>query len=223
MFFLRSPRVSLLDALFRRSAFSLMLGTACSCALAQQWSVSPATPPGDGSQATRFVSELLGKMTLEEKLGQMSQIAYQEKDTVSHEERIRKEQAGSFLFVTDPVEINRLQHIAVEETRLHIPLIFGYDVIHGFRDDLSDSAGACFVVGSCRGGACAKHGGKRGEFRRRQVDLCPDGGYCPRPALGTHYGRRWGKILTLARVWPRRRFVDFRVMLLVVQTTFWRA
>ena len=41
--------------------------------------------------------------------------------------------AGSLLFVADPVEINRLQHIAVEETRLKIPVLFGYDVIHGLR------------------------------------------------------------------------------------------
>ena len=42
-------------------------------------------------------------MTLEEKIGQMSQIAFQEKDSVSHDERIRKGQVGSFLFITDPV------------------------------------------------------------------------------------------------------------------------
>src|SRR5271170_2438268 len=70
MSFLRSPRISLLDALLRWSVFSLMVGTACSCALAQQWSVSPVMAPRDDSQAMSFVSELLGKMTLEEKLGQ---------------------------------------------------------------------------------------------------------------------------------------------------------
>lgn len=80
-----------------------------------------------------FVERLMARMTLEEKLGQMSQIAWQEPDKVSHEERIRAGQAGSFLFVTDPEEIDRLQHVAVEESRLHIPLLFGYDVIHGFH------------------------------------------------------------------------------------------
>ncbi len=40
---------------------------------------------------------------------------------------------GSFLFTTDPVRINELQKIAVTESRLKIPLLFGYDVIHGFR------------------------------------------------------------------------------------------
>jgi beta-glucosidase len=88
--------------------------------------------PGADSRATQFANELLGRMTLEEKLGQMTQIAFQEADSVTHDERIRKEQAGSFLFVTNPFEINHLQHIAVDQTRLHIPLIFGFDVIHGF-------------------------------------------------------------------------------------------
>jgi beta-glucosidase len=92
-------------------------------------------PPQSRDDATmhRFVDKLLTTMTLDEKIGQMSQIAYQEPHSVSHEERIRNEQVGSFLFVTDPVEIDRLQHIAMNETRLHIPLLFGYDVIHGFR------------------------------------------------------------------------------------------
>ncbi len=89
--------------------------------------------PQDDAAMHRFVDDLLGKMTLDEKIGQMSQTSYKEPHTVPHEERIRKEQLGSFLFVTDPVEIDRLQHIAVDETRLHIPLLFGFDVIHGFR------------------------------------------------------------------------------------------
>jgi beta-glucosidase len=46
---------------------------------------------------------------------------------------VAKGEVGSLLFITDPAMINRLQHIAVEKSRLHIPLIFGYDVIHGFR------------------------------------------------------------------------------------------
>jgi beta-glucosidase len=81
----------------------------------------------------RFVSGLMAKMTLEEKIGQMSQIAHHAPPLIPHEESIRREQVGSFLFVRDPVEINRLQHIAVDETRLHIPLLFGFDVIHGYR------------------------------------------------------------------------------------------
>ncbi|MEO6801795.1 MAG: glycoside hydrolase family 3 N-terminal domain-containing protein [Granulicella sp.] len=37
------------------------------------------------------------------------------------------------MFVTDPVRINALQHVAVDQSRLHIPILFGFDVIHGFR------------------------------------------------------------------------------------------
>ena len=81
----------------------------------------------------RFVSGLMAKMTLEEKIGQMSQIARHAPPLIPHEESIRREQVGSFLFVRDPGEINRLQHIAVDETRLHIPLLFGFDVVHGYR------------------------------------------------------------------------------------------
>jgi beta-glucosidase len=82
---------------------------------------------------TRFVTDLLQKMTLEEKIGQMSQIALNTDDKASRDEKILKGQVGSFLFIADAKEINRLQHLAVERGRLHIPLIFGFDVIHGFR------------------------------------------------------------------------------------------
>ena len=85
------------------------------------------------TQETRFVNDLLRKMTLEEKIGQMSQIALNQPQNVSPDQRILKGQVGSFLFITDAKEINRLQHLAVEQGRLHIPLIFGFDVIHGFR------------------------------------------------------------------------------------------
>jgi beta-glucosidase len=87
----------------------------------------------EGMKATRFVNALLAKMTLEEKLGQMSQIPLNQKESVTPDERILKGQVGSFLFITNAKEIDRLQHLAVEHGRLHIPLIFGFDVIHGFR------------------------------------------------------------------------------------------
>jgi beta-glucosidase len=128
MLFSRSNRALFQNTISTGIALALILGVAPSVSPAQQ---QKAAGVGD-AQAERFVSELMGKMTLDEKLGQMTQIAYQEKESVPHDERVRKEQVGSFLFVTDPVEINRLQHIAVEQTRLHIPLIFGFDVIHGF-------------------------------------------------------------------------------------------
>ena len=92
-----------------------------------------AAHAGSDPKAEAFVDALIGKMTMEEKIGQMSQVALNTKLDEPADEMARKGQVGSFLFITDAVEINRLQHVAVEQSRLHIPLLFGFDVIHGFR------------------------------------------------------------------------------------------
>ncbi|MBV9765810.1 MAG: beta-glucosidase, partial [Acidobacteriaceae bacterium] len=78
------------------------------------------------------VTGLLKQMTLEEKIGQLSQL-FMFGPPGPVEEAVTQGRVGSLLFVTDPKVINHLQHVAVEKTRLHIPLIFGFDVIHGFR------------------------------------------------------------------------------------------
>jgi beta-glucosidase len=92
---------------------------------------SPNTPP-DEQVVRQRVDALLKEMTLEEKIGQLSQLfAFGPPKPI--DDAVAKGQVGSLLFVTDPAEINRLQHLAVEQTRMHIPLIFGFDVIHGFR------------------------------------------------------------------------------------------
>ena len=77
----------------------------------------------------RRAASILAQMTLEEKVGQMNQISA-EGDI---ESQIRKGRVGSLLTVMDLHEINRLQRIAVEESRLGIPLLVGVDVIHGYR------------------------------------------------------------------------------------------
>ena len=88
--------------------------------------------PAD-SQAHAFVQNLVSQMTLTEKIGQMTQVPLNSTPPQPADEMARKGEVGSFLFITDAAEINRLQHVAVEQSRLHIPLLFGYDVIHGFR------------------------------------------------------------------------------------------
>jgi beta-glucosidase len=120
---------SVIKLLATGSVSFVLLGSLCAAQLSAQ---APVALTSD-SEATRFVDDLLAKMTLEEKVGQMSQIALNTPDKTLRDERILKGEVGSFLFITDPKEINRLQHLAVENSRLHIPLIFGYDVIHGFR------------------------------------------------------------------------------------------
>ena len=125
----RSKRLS------RRLSFTICLLFAVGLCVGQvSVSRAAATPRPNEEQVGRFVESLLARMTLIEKIGQMEQTAGQATYTPPGraEELARSGATGSFLFFTDPVRINQLQHIAVEQSRLHIPLIFGYDVIHGF-------------------------------------------------------------------------------------------
>lgn len=78
------------------------------------------------------VESLLSKMTLEEKIGQMNQISsYGNIEDMSV--LIKKGEVGSILNEVDPVRVNALQRVAVEESRLGIPLLIARDVIHGFK------------------------------------------------------------------------------------------
>jgi beta-glucosidase len=113
------------ERLFRLALCSLSLVAATGRNVAQSAQRSDA-------DVQHFVDSLLQKMTPEEKIGQLSQLfVFDSSDPV--ERPVVRGEVGSLLFITDPAVINRLQHLAVEKSRLHIPLIFGYDVIHGFR------------------------------------------------------------------------------------------
>jgi beta-glucosidase len=82
------------------------------------------------------VETLLSKMTLEEKVGQLTQYFHFPGFVPQNESvqaQVRAGRVGSLLFVSNPQDTNRLQKLAVEETRLGIPLLFGFDVIHGLR------------------------------------------------------------------------------------------
>lgn len=94
---------------------------------------SAAMPTHSDAQIEKRVEALLREMTIQEKVGQLTQIFMLPMMSTAAEERVRKGEIGSFLFLTDPAAINRFQRIAVEESRLKIPILFGYDVVHGFR------------------------------------------------------------------------------------------
>src|SRR3954464_10682842 len=89
--------------------------------------LAPARRPADRTIESR-VNDLLSRMTLEEKLEQIQLLP----DFLVTDDEVKKG-LGSVLSQTDPEEINRLQHIAVDESRLHIPMLFAYDTIHGYR------------------------------------------------------------------------------------------
>ena len=98
-----------------------------------------AAPPVYATpQEKAFVDALMAKMTVEEKLGQLNQPAGVGNNTgpaamTGNEDQIRKGEIGTYLGTQGAVLTCRLQRIAVEESRLGIPLMFGFDVIHGHR------------------------------------------------------------------------------------------
>ena len=79
------------------------------------------------------IARLVSQMTLEEKIGQMSQVHAGDGLHVKLGDDLRAGRIGSVINVTDVDIVNALQRIAVEESRLGIPLLVGRDVIHGFR------------------------------------------------------------------------------------------
>src|SRR5579872_5356962 len=91
----------------------------------------PAAAPGDIE--TR-ITALLARMTLEEKIGQMSQsTAMKTPLSAEIKDEIRRGRWGSFLNAGSPQDRAEAQKIAREQSRLGIPLLFGRDVIHGYR------------------------------------------------------------------------------------------
>src|SRR5512143_3696455 len=86
------------------------------------------------SEAAERVEALLGRMSLEEKVGQLAQIGGADwNEGPKPEDIIRKCGAGSVLWLNDTKNFNALQKIAVEESPSGIPLLFALDVIHGYR------------------------------------------------------------------------------------------
>ncbi len=85
-----------------------------------------------GRSESERVEDLINQMTLAEKIGQMNQLSF---DRISKEveEKIKKGEIGSLLNVTNPEEVNKLQQMALQQSRLGIPLIIGRDVIHGLH------------------------------------------------------------------------------------------
>ncbi|HEY2602569.1 MAG TPA: beta-glucosidase BglX [Thermoleophilaceae bacterium] len=86
------------------------------------------TRPPASKGIEQKVGSLLSKMTLTEKLEQLQLLS---------DGQITDDQAkngvGGVFSLTDPDKINHFQHVAVEQSRLHIPILFAYDTIHGYR------------------------------------------------------------------------------------------
>ncbi len=113
------------------AALALTLGVASGVVAATQSSdeavLRPTRQPADRG-VERKVSDLLARMTLTEKLQQLQLLS--DGQITDAEAR---QGVGSVFSLVDPQKINHLQHVAVEQSRLGIPIMFAYDTIHGFR------------------------------------------------------------------------------------------
>ena len=97
-----------------------------------------ATPQADEDKMEQFIDNLMGKMTLQEKIGQLNlpvsgEIVTGQAKSSDVGSKIRKGQVGGLFNVKGVENIREVQKIAVEQSRLKIPLLFGMDVIHGYE------------------------------------------------------------------------------------------
>ena len=111
----------LLTAVITASAFTAMAG-----------------PPAGKDKMDQFIDNLMGKMTLQEKIGQLNlpvsgEIVTGQAKSSDVAGKIRKGQVGGLFNVKGVENIREVQKIAVEQSRLKIPLLFGMDVIHGYE------------------------------------------------------------------------------------------
>jgi beta-glucosidase len=122
-------------------AFACAL-VACNPAAVQQKSVTVAPPPAatqpQDAKMEQFITALLNKMTLEEKVGQLNLLSSDWDKTgpsmsADYQQQIKAGKVGAVFNAYTADFTRSLQKVAVEQTRLGIPLLFGYDVIHGHR------------------------------------------------------------------------------------------
>src|SRR6266404_1715011 len=106
----------------RRLSLALILVFACPLIVSPQQL--------SDSEIERRVDALLQQMTMEEKAGQLTQMSGNSPQTL---DMVRQGKVGSLLGVLGAKNNNDAQRVAVEQSRLKIPLILGYDVIHGYR------------------------------------------------------------------------------------------
>src|SRR5262245_6230530 len=123
------------------AAATLAVLLVCHALQAHSDAPTPATRAATGINDPALdarVEALLGKMTLVEKVGQLAQFSAGQPTgpgtgRTDYEDMITKGQIGALFNISTAKETNKYQRIAVEKSRLRIPIVFGLDVIHGFR------------------------------------------------------------------------------------------
>lgn len=138
----------------------------------------------------KFIKSLIKTMTLQEKIGQLNQLGGSIYETLSKDKLVKSienGQVGSILSVTGAKKINEIQKIAMERTRLKIPILFAQDIIHGiktiFPTPLAESCSWDFELAKKTADMAAYEGAALGikwTFAP-MVDICRD--------------IRWGRII----------------------------
>ena len=136
---------------------------------------------GASQAVERRVNRLLARMTLREKLEQLTLLS----DGQITDAEARKPVGGVFS-LTDPVKINHYQRLAVEESRLHIPILFAFDTIHGFRTVFPIPLGTA----SSFDPAVARTDHRIGAFESAAVGLKQ----IYSPMVDVSHEPRWGRI-----------------------------
>jgi beta-glucosidase len=132
----------------RRFVCSFLWAVLISSSLSAQVANAPSTERRHDARETGVADpsldakaeSILRSMTLEEKVGQLVQYSAGQATgpgtgRTDYKDMIARGQIGSLFNVIDPKEVNEYQRIAVAKSRLHIPILFGLDVIHGFRTE----------------------------------------------------------------------------------------
>ena len=123
------------NALLTAGLFFVLIGSG----FAQTIASTQASGIADRSLDAR-VESILRRMTMEEKVGQLVQYSAGQPTgpgtgRTDYDDMIARGQISSLFNVVDPKQINRYQKIAMEKSRLRIPILFGLDVIHGFKTE----------------------------------------------------------------------------------------
>ncbi|MFJ5315817.1 beta-glucosidase BglX [Pectobacterium versatile] len=116
------------------TSLTIAIGLACNPAFAQELTSAPASISPSHQQRDAFVTDLLKKMTLEEKIGQLRLISVgTDNPKEAIREMIRNGQVGAIFNTVTRPDIREMQDQVMQLSRLKIPLFFAYDVVHGQR------------------------------------------------------------------------------------------
>ena len=172
---------------FKRTG--LLLAAAFIGAAAMQAQKSP-------QDMDRFIDALMKRMTVEEKMRQLNlpvtgEITTGQAKSSDVATKIEQGHVGGLFNLKGVDKIRDVQKLAVENSRLGIPLLFGMDVIHGYETIFPIPLGLSCTWDMAAIRRIRTYCRRRSQCRRHLLDIQSDGGHQPRPALGTCQRRQW--------------------------------